>query len=254
MSGWAISPASTSTPRCFDMAVSTTTALLLGTLASAGLNAYNTQRTARKQDNALADSIRNQSRKQREADARVQQEVESLQGSTSADEREAALTDYTNQLRTNRAAMDSGLTGQAYGSDAFKERGQEASGKVGEYADKSAGLMARIDAPAYQRLGEGFSRGRLATDVGLLAREASGQSFLDELRLRAIRRNPWMDAAASFLQSGAGMFGGGGASAASIGQRLNTNASLPSPALPGPYASGYQYPTVPGYYKPPGWG
>ena len=85
------------------------------------------------------------------------------------------------------------------GSDAFKDYAQQGAQGVQQYADKSAGLMSRIDAPGMQRMGEGFSRGHLGTDVGLIAREASGQAFMDDLRLRSIRRNPWIDAAAQAM-------------------------------------------------------
>ena len=172
----------------------------------------NTQSTARKQDNAAARSIRNQGKKQAELDARVNQEVQSLQGSNAADERAKALTNYTDTVRKGSGDITAGLT-PGIGSQAFQDSGQKAAAGTLDYANNIAGLMSRIDAPTMQRRGEAFGYGRLATDTNMLSREARGQAFLDQLRLSAIRRNPLLDAfsaAASSYGGGAGSGSAGG--------------------------------------------
>ena len=198
--------------------------------AASGAQMYNTNRTASRQDAALADSIRGQSRKQQQADQRINEEVQRLEGSTAESEREKALTSYGDQLRRNTAGMASGLSDQTVGSETFRDYGKRAAGEAGDYANRAAGLMARMDAPAFQRQSEAFSRGHLGTDIGLLGRESQGQAFMDDLRLRAIRRSPWIDAGAQVAGSMAGNMGGGAGS---------QNSAV------GPYASGYRYPGGP---------
>lgn len=208
------------------MALSTTAALGLSAAlaaAGAGLQYQNTQSTAKKQDRALAESLRSKAGIQRKADEKVAQEVEKLKGSRSDDERRKALDSYSEQLRRNKGKVEGGLTPN-YGSDAFREGAAATAAGVQQYGDETAGLMSRIDAPTMQRQGEAFGYGNLATDLNLIAREGSGQAFLDELRLRAIRRSAGKDALASFLGGAAGgvtgMGGGSGASAASAGNAL----------------------------------
>lgn len=167
-------------------------------VASAGVQAYNTNRTARKQDEAQAAAIRNQSGIQKRADERVNQEVEKLEQSRSDDERQQRMDQYMQQLSKGRDKMLAGFN-PVVGSDAFKQDSAEAAGKVEQYAGDNAGLMSRIDAPGMQRQGESFGFGHLATDIGLLGRESSGQNFIDQLRASRIRRNPWLDAGAQVL-------------------------------------------------------
>ena len=184
-------------------------------VVGAGVQAYNTQRTANKQDQAAARSIRNQSKKQEEVDARVNKEVQELSQSNSADERAKALSQYTDTVRQGSGEITAGLT-PGIGSDIFKADAAKGAQGTLDYAGNIAGLMSRIDAPNMQRRGEAFGYGRLATDTNMLAREARGQAFLDELRMRSIVRNPWMDAAGAAMQSygssggSFGMGGGGG--------------------------------------------
>lgn len=186
---------------------------LLLAAGSAGLSYVNTRNTAKREDQALATQIRNQGDKQRKVDSRVNEEVTKLQGSTAEKSRKEGLDSYMQALLTNKAKTQNGLN-PGFGSKAFQADAREAGADVNAYADETAGLMSRIDAPGQQRQDEAFGYGKLATDVGLLSREARGQNFLDELRVRNVRRNPGMDALSSFLGGAAGgnfggMFGGG---------------------------------------------
>lgn len=189
-------------------AITTGTALALAAL-SAGASYYNTTETAKDQDAAAAQSIRNQSAKQKEADARVDEQVRELEESTSADERTARLDDYMESLRTNQARTNSGLTGDIGGS-AFKEDSVAAASGINDRAADLAGLMSRIDAPSLQRQGETFGYGDLATDIGIISRESQGQKFLDDLRLKSIQRNAGLDAASALLGGAATAGASGG--------------------------------------------
>lgn len=202
------------------MALATGTALALaGTLAASGLQAYNTNRTASRQDASAAQGIRDQSRIQQKADVKVNDEVDKLASSRSGDERAQRLTDYMKTLTTARGKTNAGLENVALG-DAFNAAGATAKGDLAASGNRTADLTAGVDAAGLQRQGEANSFGRLATDLGLIGRESSGQRFLTDLRTRSIRRNPWIDAGASALQglTSAGLGGGAAAApAASLG-------------------------------------
>lgn len=181
---------------------------LLLTAASAGTSYINTRNTAKAQDNQAATAIRNQSAKQRAADAKVNAEVSKLQGSSSADEKAKRMADYSAQLRRNKAVQSGGLA-PAIGSQTFRDDAAAASDQVQSEGMATADLMARMDAPGMQRQGEAFGFGHLGTDIDMVRRESQGQSFIDDLRLRAIRRNPWLDLASGVMSGAAGAFGGG---------------------------------------------
>lgn len=200
------------------------TEVLVGLLMSAaatGLQYENTRRTANKQDGQAAQGIRNQAAKQRVADARVDEEVQKLKGSTAEDERRERLADYMTTIQRSKGGMTAGLTPQV-GSQAFKGDSAEAAAGVEAATADRAGLLSRVDAAGMQRQGEGFGFGNLATDINRISREAKGDAFIDELRLRAIRRNPWMDMAASGLQAAGSAYasqGGAGGYEGIAGQR-----------------------------------
>ena len=195
------------------MAIATSTAIALGlAAASAGASYYNTQRTAKNTDQALATQIRNQGTKQRQANARVDTEVDHLKASTAEKSRREGLDSYLQALLANRAKLHAGLGGEI-GSQAFQRASANAATGVDQYANDSADLMARMDAPGQQRQDEAFGYGRAATDISLIAREAAGQNFIDQLMVdRARRRNPWLDALSAGLSGAAGAAGSGGLS------------------------------------------
>ena len=183
---------------------------------------HNTNQTAKRQDRQAAEAIRNQSRLQRQADAKVNEQVAELEGSSSADERAQRLNQYFDILQSKRNNMQSGLTPMV-GSSTFRDDSAAAAQGVQDQAQTTAGLMARMDAPQMQRQGEAFGFGRLGTDIGLIGRQSAGQRFIDDLRLSSIRRNPWLDAAGGLASSyGSGMAGASPAS--SIGGTAINNA------------------------------
>lgn len=169
--------------------------------AGSGAQAYSARETAKSQDQAAARGIKNQQAKQREIDSRVDQSIGALERSGPEDERAASLDQYMAQLRSSRAqanGSDVPITGGRYGEDV--EASQAA---IGNYGEKVAGLLSRIRAASDQRTNEGYDIGRMGSDVAGTARNASGQAFIDQLRLRGITQNPWVTAAGD-VAKGAG--------------------------------------------------
>lgn len=174
----------------------------------AGTQYYNTQQTEKRQDQQLAESIRGQTRKQGEADAKVNEEIRKLEQSNAADERAGRLQSYFDTLGRNRRDVQGGIL-PGIGSGEFQTDAAKAAAALDAYGGGQAALASRIDAPLVQRQGEGFSYGNLATDLSRIGREVAGQAFVDQVKLNRIRRDPWLDAAGSTLQgAGQGMAGG----------------------------------------------
>lgn len=185
-------------------------------VAGTALQQQETERVARKQDQATAQSLLSQSRRQQDADAKVNEQIAQTEASTAEDARAEALNQYMGQLRRGRpqavAGLESTLGGEAFQADASAARaGADAA------AQTTAGLMSRIDAPQRQRQDEAFGYGRLATDIDMLSREAAGQNFVDQMRIRAIRRRPEIDLLSGAMTAAGGAMGGGGTIAGSGG-------------------------------------
>jgi hypothetical protein len=203
------------------MAIATTTAIALAlAAAAAGTSYYNTEKTAKRQDSAAADAIRNQSKIQKEGDAKVNQAVDQLAGSNAEGAREQRLDDYLQVLRRNKDATTAGLS-PTIGSQAFKTDASTAANDAQGFAQKTAGLMSRMDAAGIQRQQEGFGYGKLATDLGLIGRESQGQQFLDQLRQSRIRRSAKLDLASGLMMAGAGAAAGGAGAAAPGASGIN---------------------------------
>jgi hypothetical protein len=195
--------------------------------AAAAASAYNTQRTAKKQDRALANKIRTQSRKQQEADSRVNAELDQMGRSSPAQDRAAALAEYVNQVRAN-AGRGTALGSQLGNvSNAYAKAADDAAMGVASDTSELAGLMATQDGVTRQRDREGRAMANLGTDLGLVRREADGLAYLDDLRINGIRRNPWIDAASQALSGLAGGMGAGaGRAAGSASASAATRAGL----------------------------
>ena len=180
-------------------------------LAAAAASAYNTQRTARKQDEAIAAGIREKNRVQQRADKRISDELDQLQRSTSKLDQQGAIAQYQEALRGTQQQAQAGqaLAGLSQDYDAATNAAQAQTGSnVSQVAD----ALSRIDAAGLQRQREGMRVGDLGTDLRLLGREAEGIDFLSNLRAQGVRRNPYLDALAAGLNAyGGGMSTAGGA-------------------------------------------
>lgn len=162
-------------------------------LVGAAANVYNTQQTAKKQDRALAAKITQQGKKQDMANAKIAEALAQQQGSDSADEQAAAMENYMTTLRGGQQA--SGLNNGPGGfSDEYRQGVAQAEGAVNAYGGQRADILSRMDAPRLQRMNEGILFDNLANELRMIGREASGDAYLDDLRIRGIVRDPWIDA------------------------------------------------------------
>lgn len=180
------------------MAVATTTALALAAMAAAAASAYNTNRTAKKADSIAAQGIRKQGENQRRVNQKLQETLKQTAESNSESERKAANDSYINQVQNKMAAGTAGLAKQGV-SQQFDEMAGQAKGQAADYAGTIAGLLSRIDAGAMQRQSEGNLMGDFQFNTGPDASAIQGDAFLNDMALRGVRRNPYIDFAASAL-------------------------------------------------------
>lgn len=177
-------------------------------IVAAGASAYNTNRVAKKQDQAIAQGIRDKSKVQRRADAKIADELTNLEKSTSADEQQTTLGQYQDALRgTDRQAQaGQALTGLSKEYDAATGAAQ---GRTNDYLSQVINSLSRIDAAGLQRQGEGMRMNDLGANLSVLGREADGIDYLANLRAQGVRRNPGIDAFAAGLNAYGGGLGGG---------------------------------------------
>jgi hypothetical protein len=187
------------------MAYATSTYLALAAAAAAaGGQYYNTQQTAKHQDNQLAAQLRQQQANQDKANAQVNQTIAQRAASNDDGERQTTLDQYLTATRANQGAATAGLQQAGATSNAYKTSGADASLGIADYGSKIANLMSRIDAPNQQRQREALESAQLGSNLGLLGRQAQGDDFLAQLKLRGITRNPWIDAGSQLLGGVAG--------------------------------------------------
>ncbi|AVH90025.1 hypothetical protein [Stenotrophomonas maltophilia] len=191
-------------------------------LAGTAAQQAETQRVERKQDQETAQGLLSQSRRQQEADRRVNDEIAQLETSTADAARNDRLGQYMQQLQRGRKQAVAGLEGPIGGATFQADAGAARAG-ADNAAATTAGLMSRIDAPQLQRQQEAFGYGKLATDLDMEARASRGQQFIDQLRLRQIRRRPEVDLLAGLATAAGGSMAGGGAANAASGPRMGAN-------------------------------
>lgn len=176
--------------------------LALSAAASAAQYA-NTRNVQKRQDNIAADGIRKQAANQREANARLNQTLDTIKGSRPDGARESAQVTYLDQVRRNLARANAGLATQGV-SEQYDEMATEAQGDTQGYAARVADLMSRIDAGALQRQQEGNAVGNMRMDFSRIGGNARGDDFLTRLMMGGVRRNAGLDLAAGLLSAGAG--------------------------------------------------
>lgn len=191
-------------------------------LAGTAAQQAETQRVERKQDQETAQGLLSQSRRQQEADRRVNDEIAQLETSTADAARNDRLGQYMQQLQRGRKQAVAGLEGPIGGATFQADAGAARAG-ADNAAATTAGLMSRIDAPQLQRQQEAFGYGKLATDLDMEARASRGQQFIDQLRLRQIRRRPEVDLLAGLATAAGGSMAGGGAANGASGPRTGAN-------------------------------
>lgn len=177
--------------------------------AAALTSAYNTRQTAKKQDQAIAEGIRQQAKIQKRGNQQISMSLDKLEKSRSGPEQASALEQYRQALRGTESQARSGqaVEGLSEAYDAATREGTAtAQGNVGNIAD----LLSRMDAPNLQRQREGIGAADLGLNLSTLGRDAAGADFLARMKAQNIRRNPWLDAAAAAMSAYAGGGGGGG--------------------------------------------
>lgn len=187
-------------------------------LAAAAAEQYNSNEVAKKQDHIAADAIRAGAAKQRKADQKVNELVNKTEASKPSDAAANSLGQYQQAMLANMAGANAGLSQQGNTSAEYKQGGADASLGIANYGDKYAGLMSRMDAPAQQRQREMLDQGQYATQIGLIGRENAGDQYLTQLKLQGVKRDPWIDAAASAARAYAGAYGGGGGAGTQVSQ------------------------------------
>lgn len=180
----------------------------------AGAGAYNTHQTAKRQEEVAQNASMKQQRKQQEADARLNSELDTLGTSGPDAERKASLDGFLQQLRAN-AGEAGGTSNVIGGSERFKKDSAASGAAIKNYGTTRADNLSRISAPGMQRRREGFSINRAGDDVAGIGRDANAEAFLSQLRMNSIRPDPWITAAGQIAQGvGAGMAASGWGTAA----------------------------------------
>jgi hypothetical protein len=178
---------------------------------STGAGVYHTKKVAQDQDKMAAQGITAQQAKQRQIDERLSGEISNLEGSSPEDERAQSMEQFMQQLRATRSEAAGTPT---VGSDRYGQDTETSQAGVQNYGQKVADIFSRIRSASDQRRNEGFLLNRAGSDVAGVAREASGENFLNRLRMGGIQRNPWVDAASQIGNGvAAGMAGNIGAGA-----------------------------------------
>lgn len=179
---------------------------IIAAVVGAGASYYNANQTAKKQDQAIAAGIRQQSATQRKADERLGQTLGQLEQSSPSDAIAETRQSYQDALRGTETQASAGqaLSGL---SKAYDEAAGAGQARAGDYVSNVADALSRIDAAGLQRQREGFTVGNLGTDLSVLGRESEGIDFLSRLKAQGIRSNPYLDALAGVAQ---GYSGGAG--------------------------------------------
>ncbi|MGO1069320.1 hypothetical protein [Lysobacter sp. CA199] len=187
-------------------------AALAAAAVGTGATVYNTNKTAERQDNALASQLRGQAERQREADAKTSDLIQKTAQSSGEDERANSLDGFLRQIKAQQGAANSGTYQEGAVSESFKKSGADAALGIADYGNKVADLMSRIDAPRQQRVNEAVDSVRFGNEIDQIKRVGAGEDFLAQLRLRGVKRDPWIDLAAGVAQGAGSAYAGRGAS------------------------------------------
>ena len=171
---------------------------------SAGVSYYNGRQTAKRQDNIIAQQIRQQGVRQQEADRAIASAMQERATQGAESDRAAIGSQYLDQVRAAQANAQRGLGQVGAVSNAYQQDANNAALGIGDYGARTADLMARIDAPTQQRQREGIADARTAMELDQIGRRSRSDDYLANLRLQGVQRNPWLDLASSAMGIGAG--------------------------------------------------
>ena len=183
------------------------------TALAGGAQYYNTQQTANRQDNTLAASLRQEGQLQDQANAKTSQLIQDTAKSSPTAAKTGLLDQFHQQMLANQGSSTNSLNQAGDTSAAYKKAATDAALGISQYGNTSANNIASIDAPGLQRQGEAQNMMKFGTQVGQLKQQSAADNFLAQMRLRAIRPNPWVSAA-SEAAGAYSRYGGGGYGAA----------------------------------------
>ena len=169
--------------------------------AGAGVNQYNINRTAKKQDAETARGIIKQSRIQDESNAELNKTLNFAESSSPEKHRAKLQNDFLNSILSAKSKTGIDQVGDL--SDAFRTGAAASNQEAVDFASDTGGLFARMDAPGLQRQAEGFRFGDNAMDIARLKGQSQQEEFLSALRVKGIRPNPWLSILAGGLQGAA---------------------------------------------------
>ncbi len=179
-------------------------------VAGASVNEYNTRRTARKQDEDIARGIMKTSATQREANQKINQNLDKLSESTSEPFKETLEGQFIDRVNKARTQALSGLNTPGGVSDAFTDSAADAKTGAIDYAGLISSLLAGVDASGNQRQAENADFGNLGEDLNILGRNADQDSFIAQLRASRHRNNPYLSVLGAGLSGAATGDGFGG--------------------------------------------
>lgn len=197
------------------------TAGLIITAVAGGVSAKNQRDTLKRQDRAAAAGITEQGKNQKEANQRVNEQIQELAGATGEAEQASALADFQTALRSGEAGTEGALDPVAGASDRFAERVTAGKDELKTKAGAKAQRLSVIDGILRQRINEGQDIGRTGGDINAIAGNVRGQDFLTQLRVASERPNANIDALAGIAQGiGSGL---GNRPPAARGATINPN-------------------------------
>lgn len=185
---------------------------LLAAAVSGGASYVNTRNTANKQDAVLAEGIREKSRRQVAADAKVNELIQKTGESNPDADKARSLDQYRLALKNARPLAGQSIGNVSGASAAYQNDANAAATGANGYADNIASIMSRLDGPLAQRRREGNDQGNFGVAIDQIKRFAEGDDFLNKLKLNGVRRNPLLDAFSSLASGYAGSAASGGGS------------------------------------------
>jgi len=185
---------------------------LLLSAVSTGAAVYNQNQTAKKQDNVLAQQIRNQSATQQKANAKTSEFINGQAKQDDTAQKAQAQQKFQAQLAANAPQATAALKTPGAVSQAYQQAGANAAQGIAGYGSQQGDLLSSIAAPLQQRRDNQKNIDDYGIEIGNLKHQLGNDDFLSSLKLQGIRPNPWIGAAGSLAGGAAGAYGGGNGS------------------------------------------
>jgi hypothetical protein len=199
---------------------------LLTTAVGFGAQRMESNRIEERQRNALNQQLAQASERQRQGGALVDAALEQQRTSSPDAHVKSGFDSFMDQLRRTQGTATAGLAQVGDLSDRYAAGSEAANASLFDKGAERADQLARIDAPALQRMDEGITFGRLASDIGRLQGQSDVDRFLTELRMRQAGQGGALGNVGDFLVgygSSGGDFGVGGGASSSFTKSPFTN-------------------------------